>query len=145
MRLYLAGAWHLLELPAAVAVGQWPAQLAVWKPYSLVFALRHPPWFRPWLQRPLLYLLHRQQPLQSRRLRRLPWRHPLHDPLLPAWRCPQLPVALLSFARQSWWLAPQLAGQFPIVAWLKRSIRFRPSIVDLRSADSSGTHTCQRS
>src|SRR5690348_5592479 len=95
--------------------------------YWLVFALLPPPLSQQQLQRLLLYLLHRQQSLQPRHLPRLPWQHLLHDPPLPAWHCPQLPAALLSFARRSWWPGAEPAGQLPIAVWLKRSTRFHRS------------------
>src|SRR5690242_1089547 len=145
MRRYPVCMWHLLALPAAVVVEPWPAPPAPWMLYWLVFALLHPPLSRLRLQPLLPYLLHRQQSLQPRRLPRRPWQRLLHVHPLPAWHCPRLPVALLSFAPRSWLLGAEPVGQFPIVVSLKRSTHFRPSLVGLRSAGSSGMHTSQRS
>src|SRR4030095_2409322 len=142
---YLVGMRPLLGLPAAVVVGQWPALLAAWMLCWLAFALLHPPLCRLQLQPLLLYPLHRQQSLRPRRLQRHPSQHLLHAPLLPALHCPQLPVALLSFALRFWRLGAEPEDQFPIVVWLKRSTRFRPLAVGPRSAGSSGTQTCQYS
>src|ERR1700745_1552806 len=140
---YLVGMRPLLELPAAVVVGQWPALLPAWMLCWLAFSLLHPPLSRLQLQLLLLYPLHRQQSLRPRRLQRHPSQHLLHAPLLPALHCPQLPVALLSFALRFWRLGPEPEGQFPIVVWLKRSTRFHPSVVGLRSAGSSDMQTSQ--
>ena len=142
---YPVGMPPLLELPAAVVVEQWLAPLAAWMLCWLVFALLHPPLSRQWLRQLPLYPLHRPQSLRLRHLQRHPWRRPLHGPLLPAWHCPQLPVALLSFALRFWRLGAEPEGQFPIVVWLKRSTRFHPSAVGPRSAGSTGTQTCQYS
>src|SRR5580765_1251124 len=51
----------LLELPAAVVVGQWPALPAVWMLCWLFVAWLHPPSSRQWLRQLPLYLLHRPQ------------------------------------------------------------------------------------
>src|ERR1700756_740603 len=142
---YLVGMRPLLELPAAVVVGQWPALLAAWMLCWRVFALLHPPLSRLQLPPLPLYPLHRQQSLLPRRLQRHPSQHPLHGPLLPAWHCPRLPLALLSFALRSWRLGAEPEGQFLIVVWPTRSTRFHLSAVGPRSAGSSGTQTCRYS